>query len=325
MDLEPVQTDPKKTQRLRSPAYPGINLEAALKRAREFYAKERRNAANVKVAVQNWGFKPTSGGGFIVVAALKSFGLITEEGSGDARTIRLSDLGLRILLDERPESPDRDAAIKKAALNPKIHAQLWSQHGADLPSDANLRHELIFNSKFNENSVDDFIREYKDTIGYAKLTNSDTLPAGAEDKSKQDEEEHQEEDNGSGDRKLAIGDYVQWESGGVFQFTKPQRIRSLAPDGKWAFVEGSNTGVPIEQLTREKPLEQITPKPAPVSTTPPIDIEQKSLLAQELVISIPRKFRVDIDVRGDELKREDLTKIKNQFTRWIEGLEEAFD
>jgi len=39
----------------------------------------------------------------------------------------------------------------------------------------------------------------------------------------------------------------------------------------------------------------------------------------------PRNFRVDIAVRGDELKKEDLAKIRNQFNRWIEGLEEAFE
>ena len=49
------------------------------------------------------------------------------------------------------------------------------------------------------------------------------------------------------------------------------------------------------------------------------------LLSQTLVISIPRDFKVDIGVRGDELKKEDLNKIKSQFNRWIEGLEEAFE
>jgi|ERR1017187_142520 hypothetical protein len=49
------------------------------------------------------------------------------------------------------------------------------------------------------------------------------------------------------------------------------------------------------------------------------------ILTQTLVISIPRDFKVDIGVRGDELKKEDLAKIKSQFNRWIEGLEEAFD
>jgi hypothetical protein len=42
-------------------------------------------------------------------------------------------------------------------------------------------------------------------------------------------------------------------------------------------------------------------------------------------VSIPRNFRVDISVRGDELRREDLAKIKSQFNRWIERLEEAFE
>jgi hypothetical protein len=50
-----------------------------------------------------------------------------------------------------------------------------------------------------------------------------------------------------------------------------------------------------------------------------------SLLAQTLPISIPRNLRVDVQVRGDELKKEDLAKIKNQITRWLEGLDEAFE
>ena len=49
------------------------------------------------------------------------------------------------------------------------------------------------------------------------------------------------------------------------------------------------------------------------------------LATQVLAISIPRNLRIDIAVKGDELKREDLAKIKSQFNRWIEGLEEAFD
>ncbi|HEY7305089.1 MAG TPA: hypothetical protein VH601_13285 [Bryobacteraceae bacterium] len=49
------------------------------------------------------------------------------------------------------------------------------------------------------------------------------------------------------------------------------------------------------------------------------------LLAQTLVVSIPRNFRVDFAVHGDEIKKDDLAKIRSQFNRWIEGLEEAFE
>jgi hypothetical protein len=51
----------------------------------------------------------------------------------------------------------------------------------------------------------------------------------------------------------------------------------------------------------------------------------KALATQVLAISIPRNFTVDVAIKGDELKKEDIPKIKSQFNRWIEGLEEAFE
>jgi hypothetical protein len=170
-----------KSPRLRSPAYPGIDLEAAIKRAQEFYDRERRNSANAEIAVQHWGYKPTSGGGFIVIAALKAFGLISDSGSGKARKIQLTDLALRILLDRRPDSLERSEAIKQAALMPKIHSSLWNKYRDEIPSEENLRHELVFERKFNENSVGDFIREFRATIKFANLSNSDTVSLSDED------------------------------------------------------------------------------------------------------------------------------------------------
>ena len=94
---------------------------------------------------------------------------------------------MRILLDQRPESTERDEAIKRAALTPKIHSVLWKKWGFPLPSDDNLRHALIFDWKFNENSVDDFIREYKDTIRFAKLAESYTLSVDQTDTEEADD------------------------------------------------------------------------------------------------------------------------------------------
>jgi hypothetical protein len=50
-----------------------------------------------------------------------------------------------------------------------------------------------------------------------------------------------------------------------------------------------------------------------------------SLLTQTLVVSIPRNFKVDVSVYGDQIKKEDLARIKNQFDRWIESLEDVFE
>ena len=71
-------------------------------------------------------------------------------------------------------------------------------------------------------------------------------------------------------KSVDTGDLVQWTSGGVDQFETPRRVQSVhRRDGKeWAFVEGTNTGVPLSELT------VVTPKsgaPSLPSTTAPPD------------------------------------------------------
>lgn len=73
---------------------------------------------------------------------------------------------------------------------------------------------------------------------------------------------------------IAVGDYVQWESQGVLQFPEPLRVRALSPDGDWAFVDGSTTGMPVDELTVEKRMEasESGAKKAPPSLPiPPTD------------------------------------------------------
>lgn len=172
----------QKVARTRSPAYPGINLEMAIKRADDLYSHDRLNAVPLSIAVKRWGFKEKSSGGLVTIAALKSFGLMRDSGgSGKDRKVQLTEEARRILLDKREESPEREEVIKRAALQPKIHLALWKKWGQDTPSDDLFTHELVYERSFNENSVKDFMKEYKDTIRFARLTDSDTLSAGEED------------------------------------------------------------------------------------------------------------------------------------------------
>jgi hypothetical protein len=281
--IQPSNTPkPVKAKGLRSPSYPGINLETAIKRAEGFYKKERRNAAPFSVAVGHWGFGAKSSGGLVTVAAMRSFGLLKRfERSPGGRPVQLSDLALQILLDERPDSSERAAAIKKAALSPKLHASLWQKYRtAEEVSDANLKHDLVWRLKFNENTVDEVIKEYKDTIAYAKLAASDTLSLSPEDKQGTDEEEEEAE--------------------------VPEVQQDQPP-------------------TKQPPLETGRTQTGIKGGTPGTPAQRAPLLTHTMIVSIPRDFKVEIGVRGDELKREDLDKIKKQFNRWIEGLEEAFE
>src|SRR5208337_294029 len=185
-----AQPESEKRKRMRSPAYPYVNLETAIKRAKEFYDKEQRNAAALKVAVKHWGYEEKSSGGAQTAAALISFGLMQDEGTGEKRKLKLTDTALRIVLDNRADSEERAQAIRTAALTPKIHRQIWKNWRNDLPSDDNLKHTLQLDWKppFNPAAVDGFIKEYKDTIAFAKPDPSITISVD-EDESDTDEEE----------------------------------------------------------------------------------------------------------------------------------------
>jgi hypothetical protein len=234
----------KKT-RTRSPAYPFINLETAIRRAREFWEKEQRNAANLKVAVDHWGYDQKSSGGLQTAAAMVSFGLLKDEGSGPKRKLQLTSAALRIILDPTAESKERSDAIKQAALAPKIHQRMWQKWGSTLPSDASLKYTLLteWEPPFNPNSVDGFIKQYKDTIAFAKLSESDTLT-------------QEVENNGDLEGEhipyvAKVGDYVQWEHNGTLGFPEPKRVKGISPDGNWAYVDGQHGAVPMSELLRE--------------------------------------------------------------------------
>lgn len=180
--LEAVQKPPdgqaraKKKFEGRSPSYPGISLSEAIEKARVVYQHESRNAAPVVAIVGHWGYKAGSGPGSVAFAALKKFGLLDDEGTGAGRTAKLTDLGLKIILDDREDSPDRAAAIREAALRPGIHSELWSKYGGELPSPQTLRYHLLTDRKFTQSGADEFIQQFKATIDFARLKESGIMP-----------------------------------------------------------------------------------------------------------------------------------------------------
>jgi hypothetical protein len=151
-------------KKIRSPSFPFVGLREALDRARTFYEAEQRNAARPETAAAHWGYSAKSSGGKQTIAALRSFGLL----DGDS-LVKLSGRALRILLDEREGSEERLRLVQQAALMPPVHARLWERYGAELPSAQTLRLSLILDEGFNENSVDDFLTEYRETLEYARL------------------------------------------------------------------------------------------------------------------------------------------------------------
>lgn len=175
-----------KPKRGRSPNYPGISLKEATERAGALYAHAQRHPVPVADAFRVWGFSPNSGAGGVVLGALKKFGLVADEGSGDARHVRLTGMAARILLDEEASS-ERHTAIRTAALTPPIHAELWGDYHGSLPPDSTLRFKLMREKSFTSGGAEFFIRQFRETVAFAGLTETDKLPDELEDKEEEPE------------------------------------------------------------------------------------------------------------------------------------------
>lgn len=167
-------------KRTRSPSYPAVSLDVAIQRAKKLYDQEGRNAAPISAIAAHWGFKPGTSSSNLSVASLKKFGLLSDEGSRDNRLARLTELALDILLN--PEPAD---SIRRAALNPRIHQELYETYGASLPSDASLRHQLIMSRNFTESGAADFIKQFRRTLTFAhldgELVDQEETPASEDD------------------------------------------------------------------------------------------------------------------------------------------------
>jgi len=194
------------SKKVRSPSYPGIGLAAAIERAEQLYERENRYAAPVPAVLSHWKYSPKSGPGFTTLAAVKQFGLIADEGRGDDRKVRLSDLGLRIVQDRRPGSTDRQKAIREAALRPGVYSELWRSFGAGA-SDANLAYALV-RQGFSEAAAQDVVRDYRATIAFAGLTDDASVEL--------DEPELEENSGDEGERlEPGGGDYNEGNNGGA--------------------------------------------------------------------------------------------------------------
>ncbi len=180
MEEQKAPEKASKTKKGRSPAYPGISLEEALDRAETIRTAEGRNEASVDTILEHWSYRPMSGVGLVALSALIKFGLMTDSGSGKNRKAHLTDLAFKILLDDRPDSSERMALIKEAALVPSIHKELWEKYNGTLPSDSNLRFVLRNEMQFLDNAADELIKEFRKTIDFTKLGESGNISLGGE-------------------------------------------------------------------------------------------------------------------------------------------------
>jgi hypothetical protein len=235
----------------RSPNFPRHDLEDAIKKARTLYEKEGRNAAPRDVVLKHWGYSAKSSSGMVALGAVRAFGLL--EGRGDS--LKLSSLALDIITDERPASAAREAAIKRAAMLPKVHKDVWDQFDGSLPSDENLKFYLVRERGFTDAGAKDFIAQLRATLAFAQKQSGGSLSS-------------EESEKGKENHRITEGDWVQWSSQGVDMFREGAKLVTAINDEGFAFVEGEKTGLPVGDLRVVDPPKPPTDPDSPPSRLP---------------------------------------------------------
>jgi len=261
---------PAKAPRHRSPNYPGVSLKTAVDKIGEWYKKDGLVASPRDAAMAHMGFEKFTGDAGRMLSALKSFGLVLEAEGRLKLTPRAVDIVARQEGDAK-----RVKALQDSARAPAIYAKLLKTYASSLPSDPTLKSELIASEGFNPKAVDEFVRDFRATLKFGGISDSRVLESFKED----DDE-----------RPVEVGSYVQWESSGVVQFTEPKRVTGLSDDGTHAFVEGSGTGLPVDQLTvveaPANPLKGEIPPKNPFPLKPSIGVRQDLFSLAEGTVSI---------------------------------------
>lgn len=260
---EQAQAQPEfKKKRFRSPPYPFIGLGKAIERAEELHKNALHHPVPLHVPASAWNYTTKSSGLGSTIAALKQFGLLRDEGSGDKRRFTLTDSAIRIIKDPDPKSEKRREALKRAALTPKIHSELWEKFGiAGLNSsmDVAIKSYLTLDRKdggeapYSDNAAQELVDGYRATMAFADLSNSDILSGLTADESDSNNLLGRDEPDQDRFGGAKIGDLVQWEVDGVLKLEKPLRVRKvITHEGQdWVYVETSKAAIPMSQVVVE--------------------------------------------------------------------------
>jgi hypothetical protein len=156
--------------RKKSPRAPSIPLEEALDKALRVYEKEKRYPAPTEVVAQDMGYKSANNGAALsALASLRYFGLLEKPEDGK--------LAVSKDVENYQYAPDlkiKSELLLKWLRAPAIFADLLDRYPEGLPSDANLRFDLI-NRGFSPAAGDSAISVFRRSAEFAGYTPS-SLP-----------------------------------------------------------------------------------------------------------------------------------------------------
>lgn len=281
--------------RVRSPSYPSYSLEDAIENVGKVFEKDRTNPVDREVVANHLGYSGLNGAADKALGTLMQYRLLEKVAKGE---VRVSQLAVDIMYPDRPEQ--KRNALLECAYAPALFTVLRDRFSGGVPSSSALKSYLL-REGYNDRAIGPIITAYSKTSALLERENASesggrTRPEEAESLLPDDE--------GVTYGGATVGDFVQWESNGALQFSTPLRVRFISEDGAWVAVEGSETGIPMDEVIVETPAPAVNSQaPQPAPTFPmerPQEQKQAEGFEEWFRAKVGSAKQVMISYRGDD-------------------------
>lgn len=145
--------------RMRSPNFPALSLEEAIKTAGELYSKIRKVTVDREAAAKELGYTGLTGRSLKVLGALNQYGLIDNVSKGQCCVTELAEQALHGFPDE-----EKAGAIHRAARSPALFRAIYEEFGEQIESEHAIRSFLLkrgFTDKGVESALQSFLETQK--------------------------------------------------------------------------------------------------------------------------------------------------------------------
>lgn len=254
------------TKPVRSPSYPNMPLADAIAAVRKIEEQYRSAPVERADGAKILGYSSLSGPANKSLAALAHYGLVERAGKGH---MKVTERARAILHSESDEEKQKN--LRWAALEPNLFRDLQERFPDMTPPEEGVV-TFLNRQGFNKNAIRPAAKAYLETLSFLEQMGVSESHGNDADEGA-DDGESKGSDTTFGNAK--IGDLIDYESGGAVANPSPLKVRAVSEDGKWVFVEGSETGLEMNQVIVTSRDKGETEVPRPTLPLAPNTQEEK--------------------------------------------------
>jgi hypothetical protein len=226
---------------VRSPSYPNAPLGEAIGQVAKIEKLYRQSPVDREVAAKLIGYSSLSGPAAKALAALASYGLVERAGKGEMRvTARARAILHPDNLQERRQN------LVAAALEPNLFQELRARWPDMIPPEDGIV-TYLHRQGFNQTAIRPAMKAYRDTLLF--LEQEGVTDSHGNEHSEGADSNGSEGANPGTLGAARVGDLVEVEIGGTLLTPQPVRVRAVSTDQAWVFVEGSETGIEMDNIS----------------------------------------------------------------------------